>query len=87
MSVSKRLLFDPNDTTVRNQFLSLVNPILDNIRKERGLTDFRVSVAMDIEDSDRNTFRGKIFIKPTPSLEFIELEFTVTPQNVSFDNI
>lgn len=87
MSVSKRLLFDPNDTTVRNQFLSLVNPILDNIRKERGLTDFRVSVAMDIEDSDRNTLRGKIFIKPTPTLEFIELEFTVTPQNVSFDNI
>jgi hypothetical protein len=87
MSVSKRLLFDPNDTTVRNQFLSLVNPILDNIRKERGLTDFRVSVAMDIEDNDRNTLKGKIFIKPTPTLEFIELEFTVTPQNVSFDNI
>lgn len=87
MSVSKRLLFDPNDTTVRNQFLSLVNPILDNIRKERGLTDFRVSVAMDVEDADRNTLRGKIFIKPTPTLEFIELEFTVTPQNVSFDNI
>ena len=87
MSVSKRLLFDPNDTTVRNQFLSLVNPILDNIRKERGLTDFRVSVEMDIEDGDRNTLRGKIFIKPTPTLEFIELEFTVTPQNVSFDDI
>lgn len=87
MSVSKRLLFDPNDTTVRNQFLSLVNPILDNIRKERGLTDFRVSVEMDVEDADRNTLRGKIFIKPTPTLEFIELEFTVTPQNVSFDNI
>ena len=87
MSVSKRLLFDPNDTTVRNQFLSLVNPILDNIRKERGLTDFRVSVAMDVEDNDRNTLKGKIFIKPTPTLEFIELEFTVTPQNVSFDNI
>ena len=87
MSVSKRLLFDPNDTTVRNQFLSLVNPILDNIRKERGLTDFRVSVAMDVEDNDRNTLRGKIFIKPTPTLEFIELEFVVTPQNVSFDNI
>ena len=87
MSVSKRLLFDPNDTTVRNQFLSLVNPILDNIRKERGLTDFRVSVAMDVTDNDRNTLTGKIYIKPTPTLEFIELEFVVTPQNVSFDNI
>jgi hypothetical protein len=43
-AVSIRLLFEQNDDVVRNQFLSLVNPILDNIRKERGLTDFRVTL-------------------------------------------
>jgi hypothetical protein len=87
VSVANRLLFDPNDAQVRSQFLSLVNPILDNIRRERGLTDFRVSLVNEIEDSDRNTLIGRIFIKPTPTLEFIELEFVVTPQSVSFDNI
>lgn len=87
IAVSNRLLFDPNDAQVRSQFLSLVNPILDNIRKERGLIDFRVSLANDIEDDDRNTLRGRIFIKPSPTLEFIELEFVVTPTSVSFDNI
>jgi hypothetical protein len=87
VAVANRLLFDPNDAQVRSQFLSLVNPILDNIRKERGLTDFRVSLVNDIEDTDRNTLRGKIFIKPTPTLEFIELEFVVTPTSVSFDNL
>ena len=87
VSVANRLLFDPNDAQVRSQFLSSVNPILDNIRRERGLTDFRVSLANDVEDDDRNTLRGKIFIKPTPTLEFIELEFVVTPTSVSFDNI
>ena len=87
VSVANRLLFDPNDAQVRSQFLSLVNPILDNIRRERGLTDFRVSLVDEVEDNDRNTLRGKIFIKPTPTLEFIELEFVVTPTSVSFDNI
>ncbi|NBO57216.1 MAG: hypothetical protein EBU84_22050, partial [Actinobacteria bacterium] len=38
-AVAIRLLFEQNDQIVRNQFLNLVNPILDNIRKERGLTD------------------------------------------------
>ena len=87
MSVSKRLLFDPNDTTLRNQFLSQVNPILDNIRKERGLTDFRVKLDTQTEDDDRNTMRGKIFLKPVDALEFIELEFNVTPTSVSFDTL
>jgi hypothetical protein len=87
MAVANRLLFDPNDTTVRSQFTSLVNPILDNIRKERGLTDFRVSLTPLASEKDRNTMTGKIFIKPTPTLEFIELTFVVTPETVSFDNI
>ncbi|MEY2703075.1 MAG: hypothetical protein RLY43_1713, partial [Bacteroidota bacterium] len=87
ISVSNRLLFDPNDGQIRSQFLSAVNPILENIRKERGLTDFRVALSSDNIDSDRDTLTGKIFLKPTPSLEVIELEFTVTPTSVSFDNL
>lgn len=87
VAVSNRLLFNPNDAQIRNEFLSLVNPILDNIRKERGLNDFRVALSPQIEDDDRNTLRGKIYLKPTTTLEFIELEFTVTEDNVSFDNI
>jgi hypothetical protein len=88
VKVANRLLFDPNDARVRNEFLSQVNPILDNIRKERGLTDFRVVLSPEnAEDVDRNTLQGKIFIKPTPTLEFIELEFNVAPNSVSFDNI
>ena len=86
ISVSNRLLFDPNDATVRSQFTSLVNPILDNIRKERGLSDFRIKLD-PVSDTDRTTMRGKIFIKPIDALEYIELEFNVTPNSVSFANI
>jgi hypothetical protein len=86
-AVGVRLLFEQNDQIVRNQFLNLVNPILDNIRKERGLADFRVQLSNDPEEIDRNEMRGKIFLKPIPSLEYIIIEFNVTPTGASFDNI
>jgi hypothetical protein len=86
-AVAIRLLFEQNDAVVRNQFLSLVNPILDSIRTERGLTDFRVVLDNNPEDIDRNTLTGKIYLKPTRALEFIELEFNIMNTGASFDNI
>ena len=86
-AVAVRLLFEQNDDQVRQEFLSLVNPILDSIKKERGLYDFRVAVSNDPEDIDANTLRGKIYIKPTRSLEFIDVEFIITPTGASFENI
>jgi hypothetical protein len=86
-AVSIRLLFEQNDQIVRNQFLTLVNPILENIRKERGLTDFRVQLNDTPESIDRNELNGRIFLKPTRSLEFIFIEFVVTPTGASFENL
>jgi len=86
-SIAVRLLFEQNDEQVRQQFLRLVNPILESIKKERGLYDFRVTVSNDPEDIDANTLRGKIWIKPTRSLEFIDLEYILTPTGASFENI
>ncbi len=86
-AVAVRLLFEQNDEQVRNEFLRLVNPILESIKRERGLYEFRVTVSNDPEDIDANTLRGKIYVKPTRSLEFIDLEFIITPTGASFDNI
>lgn len=86
-AVSIRLLFEQNDNVVRNQFLSIVTPILDNIRSERGLTDFRVVLSNDPEDFDKNQLTGQIFLKPTRALEFIQLEFVIMNTGASFDNV
>jgi phage tail sheath protein FI len=86
-AVAVRLLFEQNDEQVRNEFLRLVNPILEAIKRERGLYEFRVTVSNDPEDIDANTLRGKIYVKPTRSLEFIDVEFIITPTGASFDNI
>ena len=86
-AVAVRLLFEQNDDIVRQQFLDLVNPILDSIRRDRGLTDFRVVLSNDPEEIDRNELNGKIYIKPTRALEFIFIEFLITPTGASFEDI
>lgn len=86
-AVAIRLLFEQNDEVVRNQFKSLVNPILENIRSERGLTDFRVEVDNTPESIDRNELNGRIFIKPTRALEFITVEFVVMNTGASFEDV
>jgi hypothetical protein len=86
-AVSVRLLFEQNDAQVRQDFLNAVNPILDSIRRDRGLYDFRVTVSSDPEDLDRNQMTGKIYIKPTRALEFIDITFYITPTGASFENI
>jgi hypothetical protein len=86
-AVSVRLLFEQNDAKVRQDFLDAVNPILDAIRRDRGLYDFRVTVSSDAADLDRNQMTGKIYIKPTKSLEFIDITFYITPTGASFENI
>ena len=83
-AVAVRLLFEQNDQQVRNEFLDLVNPILDSIRRERGLTDFRVVVSNNPDDIDRNQLTAKIYLKPTRSLEFLIVDFIITPTGASF---
>ncbi len=88
-AASQTLLFEPNDQTVRDQFLAKVEPLLLQIQNQRGLAGFRV-VVDDFNnasiDSDRNTLTGKIQIKPTPALEFIDLTFQVLPTGANFED-
>jgi len=85
--IAIQLLFEQNDEIVRQQFLTLVNPILEDVRRDRGLTDFQVRLSDDINELDTNKLTGKIFVKPTKTLEFIEVEFNITPSSVSFNDI
>ena len=85
--VAIQLLFEQNDDIVRQQFLTLINPILEDVRRDRGLNDFQVRLSDTATELDTNKLTGKIFIKPTKTLEFIEVEFNITPSSVSFNDI
>jgi hypothetical protein len=90
-AASQTLLFEPNDQTVRDQFLAKVEPVLLQIQNQRGLAAFRVTVdsfnnSANQTEGDRNTLTGKIQIKPTPALEFIDLTFQVLPTGANFED-
>jgi len=89
-NVAVRLVFEQNDQLVRDEFIAKVTPILDNIRRERGLHDFRVIMDDTLntpESIDRNELYGEILLKPIAAVEFIGIGFTITPSGASFDNI
>lgn len=84
-AASQTLLFEQNDSTVRDQFLQKVEPILLQIQNQRGLEAFRV-VLDSSPAADPNTLTGKIQLKPTSTLEFIDLTFSVLPTGANFED-
>lgn len=81
------LIFDPNDNTTKNKFLSTITPIMDNIKSNRGISDYKIEVNDTVESRERRELPAKIFFKPYNALEYIVLDFIVTPESVSFDDI
>lgn len=81
-----KLVFEPNDNTTKETFLSLVNPILQETFNNRGITDWRIEVDDSVEARERHELPAKIFIKVVPTLEYIDLTFILTPQGAVWDN-
>lgn len=81
------LIFDPYDSTTKQSFISTVAPILDGVKANRGLVDYRIEVDDSVENRMRYELPCRIFIKPTPTLEYISISFVLTPQNVSFEDV
>ena len=87
---SKFSLFEFNDAFTRSQFVSLVNPYLRDIQARRGIVEFLVvcdSTNNTPERIDRNEFWGDIYIKPSRSINFIQLNFVAVRTGVTFDTI
>lgn len=82
-----QLIFEPNDEAVRQQFTSIVNPILENMKANRGLMDYRLEVDSSLESMEKRELNARLFLKAFNALEWINLEFRVTPLGLSFDDV
>ena len=86
-STSRFLVFEQNTSATRNRFLNIVNPFLESVQANSGLSAFRV-VMDDTNNTpdviDRNQLVGQIFIQPTRTAEFIVLDFVVLPTGATF---
>lgn len=81
------LIFEPNDSTAKQSFISTVTPIMDSIRSNRGISDYRIEVNDTIESRERRELPAKIYFKPYNALEYITIDFILTPEGISFDDI
>lgn len=84
---SMKLIFEPNDTTLTSEFEGIVKPILAQIKRDRGISDFRLHVSQTPEEIDAHELNAVLRVKPTPTLEYISINFVVTPQSVDFEDI
>lgn len=85
-AVANQLIFEPNTQATLDRFNSLVNPILSAVKAKGGLDRYKVvidSTTTTQADIENNTIRGKIFLQPTRSIEFISLSFELTNSGVT----
>ena len=83
-------LFEFNDEFTRSQFVSMVEPFLRDIQGRGGIQDFAVVCDASNNTSqvvDANQFRGDIFVKPSRSINFIQLNFVAVRSGVEFSEV
>jgi hypothetical protein len=84
-NVVKKDIFEQNDSEVVGLIRSQITPILESVAGQRGIErEYRLDVTQTPEDKDLRQIRISIWLKPIGALEFIEITFNVTPNQVSF---
>ncbi len=79
--VSDRIVFEQNRAETLARFEQLVKPILKNIQDQAGVERFLVKIDTETTtqaDIQNRTIRGKIYVQPTKTLEFLDVAFVLT---------
>ena len=80
-NIAQTLLFEPNRESTLAKFSALVEPIMAEVQARQGVDRYKVQIDTTTttqNDVENNTIRGKIYLQPTKSIEFISLDFVVT---------
>ena len=76
----------PLIVATRSTLLNAVNNYLGSVQAANGVNEFRATIEEGADLVDRNTIKGKVFLKPTSVAEIIIFDFTLTPQGASFSD-
>lgn len=89
-TAAKFQLFEFNDSFTRAQFVNMVEPYLREVQGRRGIFEYKV-VCDDTNNTpeviDSSEFVADIYIKPTYSINFIQLNFVAVRTGVEFEEI
>jgi phage tail sheath protein FI len=87
---TQRFIFEPNDEFTWAKVEANLNPTLDEIRRRRGISEFRV-VCDETTNTpvrvDRNEMWTKVIIRPTKTAEIIIFEINLTNQSADLGTI
>lgn len=78
--VANKIIFEPNRAATLAKFSADINPKLAKVQAQGGIDRFLVKIDTSTttqNDIDNNTIRGRIYIQPTKTLEFVSLDFKV----------
>lgn len=79
--IAQVIIFEPNRESTLAKFSAAVTPRLQRIQALSGLERFRVIIDSSTTtqaDIENNTIRGKIYVQPTKSIEYVSLDFIVS---------
>ena len=84
LAATRSIIFEPNDPMTWNRVVQLIQPAMDDIRRRRGISQFRV-ICDDTTNTplrvDRNELWCRVLIKPTKTAEVLVFELNLTNQS------
>ena len=90
LAATQRFVFEPNDEFTWAQIEGVLNPFLDDIRRRRGITEFRVVCDETVNTPlriDRNELWTKVLVKPTKTAEILIFEINLTNQSAQLGSL
>lgn len=87
---SRFVVFEPNNPQTWRALIRLINPFMQDIKDKGGVYDFAVQCDEETNTGaarDRYEIICRVFVKPTKTAEFVELNFVLTTTSADFKEI
>jgi len=87
---SRFIVFEPNNPRSWRALVRLISPFLQLIKENEGLYDYAVQCDEETNTPahrDRNEMVCRVFVKPTKTAEFVELNFVLVSTGGSFTEV
>ena len=81
------LVFDPNDTSMGKSLQSAIKPVLDNVKENKGLVDYKIVIDDSGEARERLELNAQLYLKLMPNLEYINLTLVVLPSGMQISEL
>lgn len=82
--IAQTIIFEPNREATLLKFSQAVRPKFERVQALSGLEQFKIVIDSSTTtqaDVENNTIRGKIFIRPTKTIEYVDIDFVVSNQS------